>query len=616
MDFEYRIFKFVPQVDRFVNEQMQFKLQECSYNKASTFEIDDDYADDYDFGLYQGDRSKARKHADNLIYKLCENQEYSIDEKEHMINMLVRDIERYILTTQLNSAQSDKHVKRLLKALLAVDKDLDVITIVCKYYQECMEYLQEVSYASIIKIDYKDLYIHAGDRALFIKNDYELALKFYELSELDWDGGEIKQQDIIAKYDNEALKFIVSDYRKISEAINNYESYMEISDLVENFLKNMELGLPKIKQISQARSILMLMYRLKKETMPYLLCRLSEEDDDSKKSYVESVIKNVELLKSGPMKIIAEYTISQKGKDKNQILEDILILTKTVNAIQQIKQGLLVKEVDDDVDIAYYTSIDNLFLMLPCKAKKKEYIGKLAIMNISYMNDPNEGKTLQKFLYGKEIERTRGKRRDVRVPYVFLKCFTTQIDYLPMWEMYADHAEGCCIVINWNKIRQYNTEKSVPLYRVLYLTENSGEYAITRTKNPHIKEFTRVKQYLNVLKDNAVLISTRKEALNIFGKLLSDIIYLFKDSSYSYEQEMRIIYSYDSVSDVFMHTETKYPLLFVYPDFPLQIEEIILAPKFIDRTRKIPYIQEQIEKMCDYIGGDMPIITNSNIDYR
>lgn len=583
MDFEYRIFKFVPQVDRFVNEQMQFKLQECSYNKASTFEIDDDYADDYDFGLYQGDRSKARKHADNLIYKLCENQEYSIDEKEHMINMLVRDIERYILTTQLNSAQSDKHVKRLLKALLAVDKDL---------------------------------YIHAGDRALFIKNDYELALKFYELSELDWDGGEIKQQDIIAKYDNEALKFIVSDYRKISEAINNYESYMEISDLVENFLKNMELGLPKIKQISQARSILMLMYRVKKETMPYLLCRLSEEDDDSKKSYVESVIKNVELLKSGPMKIIAEYTISQKGKDKNQILEDILILTKTVNAIQQIKQGLLVKEVDDDVDIAYYTSIDNLFLMLPCKAKKKEYIGKLAIMNISYMNDPNEGKTLQKFLYGKEIERTRGKRRDVRVPYVFLKCFTTQIDYLPMWEMYADHAEGCCIVINWNKIRQYNTEKSVPLYRVLYLTENSGEYAITRTKNPHIKEFTRVKQYLNVLKDNAVHISTRKEALNIFGKLLSDIIYLFKDSSYSYEQEMRIIYSYDSISDVFMHTETKYPLLFVYPDFPLQIEEIILAPKFIDRTRKIPYIQEQIEKMCDYIGGNMPIITNSNIDYR
>ena len=34
MDFEYRIFKFVPQVDRFVNEQMQFKLQECSYKQV------------------------------------------------------------------------------------------------------------------------------------------------------------------------------------------------------------------------------------------------------------------------------------------------------------------------------------------------------------------------------------------------------------------------------------------------------------------------------------------------------------------------------------------------------------------------------------------------------
>ena len=70
MDFEYRIFKFVPQVDRFVNEQMQFKLQECSYNKASTFEIDDDYADDYDFGLYQGDRSKATD--ENVRCTKCE----------------------------------------------------------------------------------------------------------------------------------------------------------------------------------------------------------------------------------------------------------------------------------------------------------------------------------------------------------------------------------------------------------------------------------------------------------------------------------------------------------------------------------------------------------------
>lgn len=37
MDFEYRIFKFVPQVDRFVNEQMQFKLQECSYKNLLNF---------------------------------------------------------------------------------------------------------------------------------------------------------------------------------------------------------------------------------------------------------------------------------------------------------------------------------------------------------------------------------------------------------------------------------------------------------------------------------------------------------------------------------------------------------------------------------------------------
>lgn len=41
------------------------------------------------------------------------------------------------------------------------------------------------------------------------------------------------------------------------------------------------------------------------------------------------------------------------------------------------------------------------------------------------------------------------QRKNARYPYVFIKCFTPQIDFLPMWEMYGDYAEGCCLVIDW-----------------------------------------------------------------------------------------------------------------------------------------------------------------------
>lgn len=51
---------------------------------------------------------------------------------------------------------------------------------------------------------------------------------------------------------------------------------------------------------------------------------------------------------------------------------------------------------DDNEEIAYYTSADVFSYMLPekCKEedKKDDRLGKLTVMHLSYMNDPNEGK--------------------------------------------------------------------------------------------------------------------------------------------------------------------------------------------------------------------------------
>ena len=107
----------------------------------------------------------------------------------------------------------------------------------------------------------------------------------------------------------------------------------------------------------------------------------------------------------------------------------------------------------DAAEIAYYTSAEVFSYMLPEKCTKEEgkegRLGKLTVMHLSYMNDPNEGKTLQKAIYGPSYGALQKGRKPLDVPFVFVKCFSPRIDYLPMWEMYGDHARGCCLVIDW-----------------------------------------------------------------------------------------------------------------------------------------------------------------------
>ena len=98
-----------------------------------------------------------------------------------------------------------------------------------------------------------------------------------------------------------------------------------------------------------------------------------------------------------------------------------------------------------------------------------------------------------------------------------------------------------------------------------------------------------------------------------FDSLLGKVLYLFKDSSYSYEQELRVIYQ---TKDNILHTDSDKPWLFVQTPFPLQLDEVILGPKFPDVSTRVPYLQEQLDLMCEKTGTEKPRITLSEIDYR
>ena len=530
-----------------------------------------------------------------------------------MIFILKQDIRKYVQLWKDDYNESANDVQRFFKVLLSLNCDLEVVSIVKDFHSEffknkCVfkDYHFEKS------LDFPDIYISAGDRALIKNKDFRLAKKFYDLAQINWNDENVKQKIYYEqkKQDSNYVDFN-KKYNEIINAIESHMKYNKISNLVEELFKIAD-NFIEINDIRLLRNILIIIYIVKERTINFILCSLSENDQNLFFYPREDIIDCLKTIKGGPSLFIADYVRNwSKGEKKNKelLLSEVIKLSKTKYIVDQLKSQLLVPR--NNSKIAYYTSLDNFLFMCPNKAEKEEYIGKLAVMNISYMNDPNEGEILKKFLYwkGKKV------KHEINVPYVFFKCFTKQVDYLPMWEMYADHAGGCCIVLDLNKMHKLSN-KPIPLYQICYLTNQKGHYILEQDKNTHLSNFKDINENLDTLKNIIANISSSGEFISTLNKLLGDIMYFFKDSSYSFEQEMRIIYTYDSATKDFKYTNNRYPLLFVYPDFPVFIKEIILAPKFINASLKIPFLQEQIEKMCKTLGFGFPKITYSKIDYR
>lgn len=93
-------------------------------------------------------------------------------------------------------------------------------------------------------------------------------------------------------------------------------------------------------------------------------------------------------MKKGKLSKLALY-ISQHPTETG-LVHNALLLCKAAEVIEQILRELRVKEIQQD--LAYYTSMDTFFKMLPAGVKDTEFCGRLSIMNISYMNILMKGK--------------------------------------------------------------------------------------------------------------------------------------------------------------------------------------------------------------------------------
>lgn len=631
-------------------------------NEKAAFgaDIPDNYDRHPDFGFRENDDVAAKAHAYQTIRKLNENLLDPV-RGERLREQLGRDVKNYIFCMNYLNKNDRSNVRKLLETMAELDCEEMVISIVCEYYEKFVEDskdengnldYQQWYFANMYVPDYRKSYIKMGDRALFLKEDVALAMRCYALADLDWYGfrdedycdvlqkysGEmkVKYQDLdewhhmfkyyqhlfLGKVTTEEIQVdntLSSEMKKaFVDVLSAYEKevlYTETWKYATNYFMAMEEKLPSLYPVfSEYRSAYIIAHYLRdKVLLSGLLCLKNEENKVVKKIR-NAALKCISCSSEPKLLLVKEYISGKSWSEK--LWEKVLLFVNAIYIIHNIRKILQVK--NNPSNMAYYTALETFCFMLPVKINPGDKCGRLSVMNIAYMNDPNEGKMLKKILLGAEDSYNKEGRKSVKYPYVFMKCFTSRIDDLPMWEMYGNHAKGCCLVLDWDKmLMQMDDKKYVPLYRVCYVSNTKNGCQVTKKDNPHlITKVKEIKAGLDTLTTIADTLRDCPESMECFMSLLEDILYLFKDNSYSYEEEMRIYYNYPAASDMFRHAGEEYPKLFVQPEFDIHLKEIIIGPKFEGLADKMPYIQEQVEMMCKQTKGKVPKITMSSIEYR
>ena len=344
-------------------------------------------------------------------------------------------------------------------------------------------------------------------------------------------------------------------------------------------------------------------------------------------------ISNITNLSEG-----AAY--SDKSKDvidkmTSKVLQDLESLNKTdyrlfnnnfsefQRIIRVIKKELIF-ETTGETEICHYSKLATLKHIIRVKDSQPQ--PRLRISNIAYLNDPSEVNVLLQLLkksvksntfnmiFGKD---NPDENKLVEVPFskVFIGSFSTAKNKLPMWTLYGDDSKGCCLVFDdyfFDKENELIELKStanekiispqeLTLYQVKYIDINN-----LNESDVIVGYLKRIAKILDLFES----IIPKYETVRIWIMvLLDEIRFLFKDSDYDYENEVRIIIHAESseiqVDDE--QNELSIPKLYVDLQRKLIYKEIILGSKIDKPNAVAPFLRH---------SGMVKKVTRSGINYQ
>lgn len=320
----------------------------------------------------------------------------------------------------------------------------------------------------------------------------------------------------------------------------------------------------------------------------------------------------------------AEYELLIKSLENFKLYpEAIFIIMNIFQCVEDIKYQLAVKDVSK-YKFGHYTrgSVLQIFLKQEDSKASYEISGRTRLYNVRYMNDPEEGKIIDKIL-GLRDNNNPGDK--VESSPWFLMSLTTALDELTMWSQYGANAEGVCIELKPDSFSKVNSiidikpfryqlpssEKTKTmlnakecLYRICYLDYEAikkGEIVISELHNELLKDDDVINRVTNSLVQMKEILAfsyqlnhqIEEELLYDVNKLLEEIRYLFKSSGYYYEKEIRLL-KYSELKpdsdEIKVHSMSPAAKLYIERESPIQINKIIFGPKFKEPENVTPLV--------------------------
>ncbi len=317
-------------------------------------------------------------------------------------------------------------------------------------------------------------------------------------------------------------------------------------------------------------------------------------------------------------------------KEKGKIRYNLITLYQWVNSI---KKTLLMKYDEKNViELCHYSSLQSLnYLIKKTENDEEPY---MRLNSVAYVNDPSEGLTFLNLIKNvsiaaedtiTEIFNNDLNKKEIEIPIknTYLASFSLAKNKLPLWVQYANNGEGCCYVMdstNFDKkqnnfnLKQYiDKDDLIPnielnnycLYRVFYINSEGGwdkDKLSTniRKATEHVAHtLVKLSAYLN---NNYEI---RKVALDC----LDQVRFLFKESDYEHEKEVRVL-QFANNEDILLAPTTegyRVPHAFINMKKKMQYKEIILGPR-VEKTSEIAQFVN--------MGKNVRKVTFSNIKYR
>jgi hypothetical protein len=241
-------------------------------------------------------------------------------------------------------------------------------------------------------------------------------------------------------------------------------------------------------------------------------------------------------------------------------------LNELFDKVMEIKQGHIVKDEEESKYVYHFTQFDTLLSMLPAQPSSGSASNLLRLYNFVYMNDPQEGKrlldknnddteSLREF-FNEEDYGNNPLSWEQHESSVYIGSFTLKGDELDMWRTtYGNNGQGYCIVTPLSAFEQGALDEPPHGDEPVKVTER--EFGAAGSVLPTLYEVRyddkHVKTTLSDLKSRLVNINTKwgnmrgsTKALDRTVRLIvSHILYLYKNSDYRTEKEVRMIVDYD-----------------------------------------------------------------------